>query len=476
MDERFADELTASGDLTPDWRPSFLAVPRQQFIPDTIWEEVYGFLRPVYRAENPERWLELASGEDFVITQVDDGCPAGPGDAGGVATSSASMPKMVALMLKHLDVQGGERVFEIGTGAGWNAALLAHRLGADRVTTIEIDAEVATHARKALSDAGFGEVIAVVGNGSWGHLPQAPYDRVIATASCHTVPYAWVEQTRPGGRIVTPWGSQYCNFGLLALTVNDDGTAVWGNYTSITAESMPFPTAIHIQETNDRKIFSWSTENPPPHARYRLEWHFRNQPRETPPNSPKPSAIMKSLGIAQDDDPVLRCTARPFALPEDAEDARHVIAELHSVTHRAAQAHKLGQRMGIAAPQIGIERAAAIVRPPGGDDVITLLNPRIIETSDDTDEHYEGCLSFFDVRCLVPRPLVIHVEHQDITGDRRITIFERGIARLVAHEVDHLHGILCKDHMREGVRPIPIEQYRGTGTNWRYPAPTTGPS
>jgi peptide deformylase len=239
---------------------------------------------------------------------------------------------------------------------------------------------------------------------------------------------------------------------------------------------MPFPTAIHIQETSDRRIFSWSTENPPPHARYRLEWYFRNQPRETPPNSPKPSAIMKALGIAQDGDPILRRYARPFALPEDAEEARRVIAELHSVTHRVAQAHKLGQRMGIAAPQIGIERAAAIVRPPGGDDVITLLNPHIVETSDETDERYEGCLSFFDVRCLVPRPLVIHVEHQDITGARRITIFERGIARLVAHEVDHLHGILCKDRMREGVHSIPIEQYRGSGTNWHYPAEPTGPS
>jgi len=127
--------------------------------------------------------------------------------------------------------------------------------------------------------------------------------------------------------------------------------------------------------------------------------------------------------------------------------------------------------MGIAAPQIGIERAAAIVRPPGSDDVITLLNPQIIETSEDYDEQYEGCLSFFDVRCLVPRPLVIHVEHQDITGERRITIFERGIARLVAHEIDHLDGVLCCSRMKPGEHPISVEQYRGTGTAWQYTAP-----
>ena len=98
--------------------------------------------------------------------------------------------------------------------------------------------------------------------------------------------------------------------------------------------------------------------------------------------------------------------------------------------------------------------------------MITLLNPQIIETSEDYDEQYEGCLSFFDVRCLVPRPLVIHVEHQDITGERRITIFERGIARLVAHEIDHLDGVLCRSRMRPGERPIPVEQYQSTGTAW----------
>lgn len=225
MDEQFADELVANGDLTPDWRSSFLAVPRLQFIPDTVWHEVDGFFRPVRRTEDPDRWMELAAGKDSVVTQVDDGCPAGPGEFGDTPTSSASMPRMVALMLKYLDIRGGERVLEIGTGTGYNAALLAHRVGAQRVVTIEIDPEVAVQARKALADAGFGGVITTVGNGSMGHLAHAPYDRVIATASCHTVPYSWVAQTRPGGRIVTPWGGQYCNFGLLALTVHDNGTA-----------------------------------------------------------------------------------------------------------------------------------------------------------------------------------------------------------------------------------------------------------
>ncbi|MDQ3150773.1 MAG: peptide deformylase [Actinomycetota bacterium] len=252
--------------------------------------------------------------------------------------------------------------------------------------------------------------------------------------------------------------------------------AVWGLHTSMSAESMPFSTAIQTQEAGDRRLYSWSTEDPQLHDRYRLEWHFRNQSDEALPSSPKPSTTMKELGIVQDGDVVLRRPARPFTLPADAEDARRVISELHSAAQRVAKAHTFGKGMGIAAPQIGIERAAAIVHPAGSDDVITLLNPRIIETSEEADEQYEGCLSFFDVRCPVPRALVIHVEHQDVTGGRRITIFEHGIARLVAHEIDHLYGILCSDHMREGVQSIPVEQYRGTGTSWHYPATTTGRS
>ncbi|MGH4013764.1 MAG: peptide deformylase [Pseudonocardiaceae bacterium] len=244
--------------------------------------------------------------------------------------------------------------------------------------------------------------------------------------------------------------------------------AVWGLHTSMAAESMPFPTAIHIQDAGNRKIYSWSTENPPLHARYRLEWHFRNHPADAAPRSPKPSTTMKGLGIVQEGDAILRRPARLFTLPAEAEDARRVTSELHSAAQRVAKVHAFGKGMGIAAPQIGIERSAALVRPPGGEDVITLLNPRIIEASEEADEQYEGCLSFFDVRCLIPRPLVIHVEHQEITGKRRIALFERGIARLVTHEIDHLHGILCSDHMRQGVQPIPVEQYDGIGASWRY--------
>lgn len=87
------------------------------------------------------------------------------------------------------------------------------------------DPEVAAHARTALSDAGYGGVTTIVRDGALGYSPGAPYDRLIATVACTQMPYTWVAQTRPGGRIVAPsWALDYCGM-LLALTVADDGTA-----------------------------------------------------------------------------------------------------------------------------------------------------------------------------------------------------------------------------------------------------------
>ncbi|CUW31746.1 peptide deformylase [Streptomyces reticuli] len=247
---------------------------------------------------------------------------------------------------------------------------------------------------------------------------------------------------------------------------------VWGTETTMTAEALPFRTAIRRTDEDGRRIYSWTTDDPPLHARYRLEWKFRARPDQEEnlqavETEPTASERMRAVGVVQEGDPILTKTARPFALPSEAEDARRVVAELVSAAERASTVHVFGKGMGIAAPQIGIDRAAAIVRSPEGE-MLTLFNPRIVEESTETDEQYEGCLSFFDVRGKVPRPLAISVEHQDIDGTERITIFERGMARLVAHEVDHLHGILYRQRMREGVNPIPVSEYRGTGSNWSY--------
>jgi peptide deformylase len=245
--------------------------------------------------------------------------------------------------------------------------------------------------------------------------------------------------------------------------------AVWGLHNSMAQAAMPFRTAISAQRVGDRRIFSWTTEEAPLHARFRLEWHFRTQPEpRTPALPPKPSEVMRALGVLQSDDPLLHRPARPFVLPDEAADVRRVVAELRAASSRIGHAHTFGKGIGLAANQIGIDRAVAIVLPPGGQDMITLVNATLIESSEHLDEQYEGCLSFFDVRGLVPRPRTVHVEHQDLSGARKITIFERGVARLVAHEVDHLHGHLYTDRMQPGVDVIPVEQYTGTGRDWQY--------
>ncbi len=169
--------------------------------------------------------MEIAYANGAVIVQVDDGHPAGPDGRGRDISSSASHPGIVAQMLAASGAQPGERVLEIGTGTGYTTALLAHRLGAHNVVSVEIDAGLAGHAQRALSVGGYAAVTVLTGDGTLGYRDRAPYDRVLCTASVQHVPPAWVSQTRPGGRILTPWANAYFDGGLLALEPLGDGTA-----------------------------------------------------------------------------------------------------------------------------------------------------------------------------------------------------------------------------------------------------------
>ncbi|REE97851.1 methyltransferase domain-containing protein [Thermomonospora umbrina] len=222
LSARLVADLTASGDLVPVWRAAFEAVPRHRFIPDTVWVEDDDRLVPVDRAEDEGAWLERCYVNDFVVTQVDDGVPAEPGRVGREITSSASRPDVVALMLAALEVEPGMSVLEIGTGTGWNAALLAERLGSERVTSVEVDPQVAARARRALREAGYGVTVAT-GDGALGHPSGAPFDRVIATVAADRVPYTWAEQTRPGGRVLVPWTTDFHNGALMSFQVSRDG-------------------------------------------------------------------------------------------------------------------------------------------------------------------------------------------------------------------------------------------------------------
>ncbi|MCX4748018.1 peptide deformylase [Kitasatospora sp. NBC_01287] len=183
----------------------------------------------------------------------------------------------------------------------------------------------------------------------------------------------------------------------------------------------------------------------------------------------RPSEQMRGLGVVQEGEPVLAEPARAFDLPTERGAAEQVIEKLFTAMERIGQVHPFAKGMGIAAPQIGIGRAAAIVQPACPDaPAIVLLNPRITDRSDETDEQFEGCLSFFDVRGLVPRPLRITVGTTTLDGQVATTTYERGLARLIHHEIDHLDGLLYTARMAAGAEPIPVEQYRQTGQTWSY--------
>lgn len=217
--------LVERGELDQMWRPSFEAVPRHWFIPDRVWRydddsEARGpDLVAVDRADDPDAWLRLCYDNEAVFTQVDDGRPAG--ERGAEVSSSASMPAIVAQMLTAAELAPGMRVLEIGTGTGWNTALLAHRLSMAAVISVEIDSELARTARRVLGAHGYGATTLIAADGLRGWPAAAPYDRVLATVAAHQVPYAWVEQTRPGGVILVPWGTTYYSGALLRIEVVD---------------------------------------------------------------------------------------------------------------------------------------------------------------------------------------------------------------------------------------------------------------
>jgi protein-L-isoaspartate(D-aspartate) O-methyltransferase len=164
---------------------AFERVPRHHFLPGVPLDTVYA--------------------DDAVVTR----------DEGGIPTSSSSQPSLMARMLAQLDVRAGDRVLEVGAGTGYNAALLA-ALGA-AVTTVELQPEVAAAAAAHLRSTGVdvrdgtpggdgavapGSVLVVTGDG--GAPPGAPYDRIIVTAGCWSLPPALVDALGDGGVLVAP--------------------------------------------------------------------------------------------------------------------------------------------------------------------------------------------------------------------------------------------------------------------------------
>lgn len=193
-------ELVAAGKLiSPQWQSAVRAVPRHRFVPEFYerspahggWELVSGL-----REDTREQWWKGVYANTSLVTQIGEISTGARVTSG--PTSSSSAPGLMTRMLEALDVRDGHCVLEIGTGTGYNAALLSHRLGDQNVFSVEVDPDVARQARRHLATLGYHPTV-IAADGVLGLPEHAPYDRVIATCAVSRVPWSWAEQTIESG-------------------------------------------------------------------------------------------------------------------------------------------------------------------------------------------------------------------------------------------------------------------------------------
>jgi protein-L-isoaspartate(D-aspartate) O-methyltransferase len=248
--QRLVDQLTTAGYLTtPAWVNAFAAVPREKFVHRYFIFANGGGHTAVEQSD--DIWLEAIYQDRVLPTQLDgdptawDRARRDDAPADGVPTCSLSQPSLTAVMLEALDVHDGHRVLEVGAGTGYNAALLAHRLGDTQVTTIDVDPVLTADAARNLTAAGYAPTV-VTGDGEGGVPQAAPYDRIIATCSLPHIPATWLTQTRPGGMILTNLYRDLHGGPIVLLTVNDHGTAT-GPVLPETGGYMPTRTYVQPQ-------------------------------------------------------------------------------------------------------------------------------------------------------------------------------------------------------------------------------------
>ncbi|MGH3938652.1 MAG: methyltransferase domain-containing protein [Pseudonocardiaceae bacterium] len=223
------EHIAAAGKLTTvTWRAAFEAVPRHLFAPRfTLPQNLGSLALDATDVAQREQWLRAVYHNEALLTDFDEH---------NLPTTSCSAPSVVATMLESSQASEEDTVLEIGTGTGWTAGLLAHRLGSDAVTSVDISAQCVADARERLDHLGLAPTLAVT-DGYFGYPARAPYDRIIATASLRKVPPAWLDQTRPGGTILTDLRGDFA--GNLALfTMNADKSA-HGRFLPETVRFMP---------------------------------------------------------------------------------------------------------------------------------------------------------------------------------------------------------------------------------------------
>jgi Protein-L-isoaspartate carboxylmethyltransferase len=243
--EKLANELVKSGDITDlRLRDIFARTPRHIFVPHFAFTTntprgTHYELQSGSNTEQHDEWLNAVYSNETLLTQVNgQSVEKIFADGGGFGrhSSSSTAPGLMAWMLGVLALSRGNRVLEIGTGTGYNAALLSERLGTGQVTTIDIDKELTDLARERLASIGLRPCV-VTGDGRAGYPPNAPYDRVISTCALGYVPAAWIEQSEPGGLILTNVGGMLG--GAMLLATVGEGDIARGRFLRRWAGFMP---------------------------------------------------------------------------------------------------------------------------------------------------------------------------------------------------------------------------------------------
>ena len=201
----FVQEMEGKGSLEPAWlREALYRVPRHLFIErycESREDERWATVDPADPAE--EHLNAIYTDRGLMIRDVPD-------------HSAASQPGLVLIMLRHLEVEEGQRVLEIDTGSGWNAGLLAYRAGEDAlVHSIDLQPDLVEKAWAHLRAAGFPGVQLRAGDGGYGWPEDAPFDRIVATVGCPDLPPAWREQLAGMGcssfsSRSAAWGTRCC--------------------------------------------------------------------------------------------------------------------------------------------------------------------------------------------------------------------------------------------------------------------------
>jgi methyltransferase of ATP-grasp peptide maturase system len=219
------EDLSTSGHLSDNqWRQAFQAIPRHLFVP-RFWQDPV----TVLAGDDPataDQWLQAVYSDRSLTTQY----ASVPGTDLMWATSSSTKPSLMAHMLTMLHPHTGHTVLEIGTGTGYNTALLCHRLGDTHVTSIDIDPDLIAAARARLATLGYCPTL-LAGDGARGASINAPYDRIIATCAVPTIPPSWIDQLAPLGIIVADLRGDLAS--SIAILRKNQPDAVTGRFSRV---------------------------------------------------------------------------------------------------------------------------------------------------------------------------------------------------------------------------------------------------